>query len=61
MKKSKMLKLIKKELENWQDSKLTMKTAKTILDLMESLGMKPPSVWIERMEGKYINIWEEEK
>jgi hypothetical protein len=42
MTKRKVLKLLKKELENWQDSLLDKNTAKAILKVMEEADMLNP-------------------
>lgn len=60
MKRSKMLKILKKELESWQDCELTMKTAEAILDLLEDNGMLPPMTYCELDGYTQYFEWEEE-
>ena len=55
MKRSKVLREIVKVLKSWENSKLTIKTAKEILNKIEELGMSPA---IEYKNGNYTTDWE---
>jgi len=42
MKRSQMARKILKKLQEWEGSRLEMKTAREILDVIEEAGMMPP-------------------
>ena len=65
MKRSKMLKVIKKVLDTWQDCRHEPKMYEQVLKAVEKAGMLPPEIpepgQPMHPENSFINEWEPEK